>query len=202
MFAVALGVGVVVIAWPLVARFNKTTRRVALGLGLLASVAVGVPMLLAPKGDIATRASTLVSGYAAAEQDEKDIPVLAPPMGGPVGGSQGLQLAAMNGNYAQQLAHGGMLDGVRPVALTMPAYAHTAYASRQLVTPTRTFMPVVYYMTDAGFALLGLAWLMCAAGLAWSHKDKLRALRDKMQAALATKPVLPAVEPVAPAPAE
>jgi hypothetical protein len=137
--------------------------------------------------------------------DDKEIPVSVPPIAGNFRlRNDAPQRAAMNGDYGQQLAHGGMLDGVRPVALTMPAYARTAYASRQLVTPTRTFTPIVYYVTDAGFALLGLAWLMCAAGLAWAHKDKLRALREKMQAALAPKPVAPAaaVEPIAPAPAE
>jgi hypothetical protein len=91
------------------------------------------------------------------------------------------------GDFASQLAHAGVLDGVRPVALSMPGYAHNAYASRQLVTPSRGFTPVLWYITDTGLALLALLWLASAAGLAWLSRDRLVALRDAVRAALAPK---------------
>jgi hypothetical protein len=193
VFVIALAAGVIAILWPLLARMNKTSRRVGLGLAVLASLVIGVPMLVATKGDLPSSAPMVVGSP---QEIDRAREVAAAPVvvNGPMQASGGL---------AKELAHGGgLLDGVRPVALTMPSYAHAAYASRQLVTPARTFTPVIYYVTDTGFALLALAWLACAAGLAWSYKDKLRALRDQMRAALAApKPIQP-IEPAAPAPAE
>jgi len=67
----------------------------------------------------------------------------------------------------------------------MPGYHHGAYASRQLVTPSRGFTPVLWYVTDTGLALLALLWVAAAAGLAWMSRDRLVALREAVRAALA-----------------
>jgi hypothetical protein len=97
------------------------------------------------------------------------------------------EVPAQRVTFAAQLAHAGVLDGVRPVALSMPGYSQSAYASRQLVTPSHTFTPVVWYVTDTGFALLALLWIASAAALAWLSRDRLVALRDAVRAALAPK---------------
>jgi hypothetical protein len=200
LFAVALGAGVVAIAWPLFARLGKTTRRVTLGLALLGAFAVGVPLLVSR-----SQPTVATSGvaYQGAEGDLKEKAVTTPtPAEQSPAASHAATVADAPafGVIAQDaratLGHAGILDGVRPVALTMPAYAHATFASRQLVTPSRTFQPVVYYVTDTGLALAWLAWLACAGGLAWLSRDRLRALRDKLRAALAAKPEATPAPPV------
>jgi hypothetical protein len=211
-FAVVLGVGVIALVFPLFARLGKTTRRVTLALGVLGAVVVGVPTLvMSSKSRSLDEASTLVGPNEvgiidvrekSANDRKSDLQRVAVNLP-----AQGAQAQAMGGNmnFAAQLAHCGLVDGFRPVALTLPSYDHAAYASRQLVTPARTFTPVVYYITDSGIAMLALAWLSCAAALAWSQRDKLRALRDRIRALLAPKPVETASQSVtdaAPTPAE
>ena len=193
LFVAALAAGALSIAWPILSRVGKTTKRVTLGLGLLAAVALGVPLLVVAKSE-----RTMTAGVAASAafendalkgaesqaafdgdvhaklEDKKNLPEQA-------------QQRLMRGDFASQLAHAGVLDGVRPVALSMPGYAHGAYASRQLVTPSRGFTPVLWYVTDTGLALVALLWLASAAGLAWLSRDRLVALRDAVRAALAPK---------------
>ena len=94
-----------------------------------------------------------------------------------------------------RLGHAGTLDGVRPVPLSMPAYARSTSTSRELVTPSRPFTPTLYYVTDAGLALLVLAWLGCVGALMFTQRDRLRALRDNVRAlieALSTISTTPA----------
>ncbi len=196
LFAVALGVGVVKLVWPVLARMSKATRRVSIGLAALASIVLGVSMISLHADKMA--ASTMLPAStpmmaedqtALMKQDKEEAKKNEPmrPMGG----------AGAVAQYAipAQLAHAGLVDGVRPVALSMPGYAHASYASRQLVTPSRAFSPVVWYITDTGLAMLALAWLACAACLAWLSRDTLRALRDKIRAALAPKPQAPVADP-------
>ncbi len=185
LFAATLAAGAIAIVWPLVARLSKTTRRVGLGLALLATVVVGVPMFVATKseqsgGMTASASAVAFDKSVAADEREVNVPLeknaeLKQAPAGPQGG------------FATQLAHAGILDGVRPVALSMPGYTHTAYASRQLVTPSRAFTPIVYYVTDTALALLAFLWLACAGGLAWLSRERLVALRDAVRAALAPK---------------
>ncbi|HEX4515623.1 MAG TPA: hypothetical protein VH054_18880 [Polyangiaceae bacterium] len=190
LFIAALAAGALTIVWPVLARLGKTTKRVTLGLGLLAAVVIGVPLLVVAKservmtagapaaaafdGDMTKHSDEQVAAQANLDalvkaEDRKDVP---------------RQQTVM---FAAQLAHAGVLDGVRPVALSMPSYTHGAYASRQLVTPSRGFTPVLWYVTDTGVALLALLWLASAAGLAWLSRDRLLALREAVRAALAPK---------------
>ena len=205
LFIAALAAGAISIVWPVVARLGKTTKRVTLGLGLLGAVVIGVPLLVVSKSE---RAATSATGWAAATSMSDVDAIKAAedlPMGGNAGGAQAtVDMRAKDeakknapttptmafqqrGDFAAQLAHAGVLDGVRPVALSMPGYTHGAYASRQLVTPSRGFTPVLWYVTDTGLALLALLWLASVAGLAWLSRDRLVALRDAVRAALAPK---------------
>jgi hypothetical protein len=189
LFVATLAAGAIVLVWPLLARLGKTTKRVTLGLGLLAAVAIGVPMLLVVKSEhAATAVAAAPGGYAFSSNDatktadETNLPAQAAD-----GDLRKQQATAQRITFAAQLAHAGVLDGVRPVALTMPSYTQSAYASRQLVTPSNAFTPVVWYVTDTGLALLALLWIASAAALAWLSRDRLVALRDAVRAALAPK---------------
>jgi hypothetical protein len=103
--------------------------------------------------------------------------------------------APIGGNVADSITRAGMVDGVRPVAVSLPSYGHSAFASQQLVTPARAFTPSVYYVTDTAIALAGLLWLACAALLGWMTRSTLLAFRDRLRAALAPKPTAPITEP-------
>ncbi|HEY1955271.1 MAG TPA: hypothetical protein VGH28_06655 [Polyangiaceae bacterium] len=191
LFIVALAIGAGVLVWPLFMRLGTITRRVTLGVGLLLATVIGVPLMVAKSYDSPTAtagavAQTEIPAAVVADQRTDNAPMQAQSKDADVANVMKQDIAghAAVGGFGRA----GMLDGVRPVALTMPGYAHTAYASRQLLTPSRTFQPVVYYVTDAGLAFLGLAWLACAGALAWSSRDRLRALREKIRAWLAPKP--------------
>jgi hypothetical protein len=208
LFALAIAAGVISILWPLVARLSKTTRRVTLALGLLGAVVIGMPMVMMSKSEQKPPTAPAFVGTEDMAQQHANAPAadeLMMKTKNEATKEQAIDVRMGAGAYASQLARGGLLDGVRPVALTMPGYTNTAYASRQLVTPSRTFVPVVYYVTDNALALLGLLWLACAAGLAWLSRDRLAALRDAVRAALAPKPAAPTATPTTtpdPAPAE
>jgi len=197
LFVVALAGGVVSLAWPVFARLGKSARRATLALAALGVVVIGVPALVTT----ASKSEVAVAGARAVDAEQKNEPT-TPEMHESAldqrANAHVTNVAAdgrgdVTMTLAGQFGHAGMLDGVRPVALTMPGYAHAAVVSRQLVTPSRGFEPVVYYVTDSGLALIALAWLACAAGLAWLSRERLRALRDAARDALAPKE-----EPVAP----
>jgi hypothetical protein len=206
VFAAALGAGVLVLVWPLLRRMRKPARIATGAVALLAVVAVGLPMIAMKSesyGPVASR--SIVAGL---EQDKelaktKDESALEPKGAEAPAPEQQAATGDMRvGNFATQLAHAGVLDGVRPVQLSMPGYERAAWASRQLVTPTRPFAPSIFYVTDAALAMLALAWLACVGALAWSHRAQLAALRERIREALAAKPEQPAapVPPAAPEP--
>lgn len=192
LFVVALGVGVAALVWPLFARLGKVTRRVTLGLGLLASLVLGLTFVetRASMKSAADAVSLARSEPAAhdfrgdVDQTEQNLPAQ---MQGQAMKEKRAEFGMIGLADNGAVTRAGMLDGVRPVALSMPGYARTASASRQLVTPSRAFRPVVYYVTDGGLALLGLLWLASAGALVWLSRERLRALRDKLRAALAPK---------------
>jgi hypothetical protein len=76
----------------------------------------------------------------------------------------------------------GVLQGVTPVALTLPAYERAVHPRRELVTRERPFKPAVLYVTTWAIAPVALAWLACVAALAWSLRRELEALRDRVRA--------------------
>jgi hypothetical protein len=198
IFFAALGADVITIAWPLFARLGKTTRRVTLGLGLLATVAIGIPALVVSKSEHAAYAPAAVAFDGDMARNAEDKPLQQAVANIPAKTEAAKEVAGATADVrvsvGGQLGHAGVLDGVRPVALSMPGYTHTAYASRQLVTPSRAFTPVVWYVTDTALALLALLWVACAAGLAWLSRERLVALRDGLRAALAPKPTSEIIE--------
>jgi hypothetical protein len=124
----------------------------------------------------------------------------------PVGGANGhFADDGKLGNFRAQLAQNGMVDGVRPVPLAMPGWDRQVFVQTEMVSAGKPFAPTIWYVTDAGLAVLGLVWLGCAIGLGWSERERMKAARERMKAWLTPKPEdAPApVEPgEAPAPAE
>ncbi len=107
------------------------------------------------------------------------------------------------GNMLAQSAADGGLQGVTPVALTLPAFERAVYPRRELVTRERPFRPAVLYITTWTLVPAALAWIACVAALAWSHRRELEALRDRLRERLArgdaaTPPTPPAPPPAAP----
>ncbi len=92
------------------------------------------------------------------------------------------------GNVLAQSAVEGVLQGVTPVALTLPAYERAVYPRRELVTRDRPFEPAVLYVTTWTLAPLALAWAACLVALAWSHRRELEALRDRLRERIARGP--------------
>jgi hypothetical protein len=78
-----------------------------------------------------------------------------------------------------------LVQGVTPVAITLPAYERSVSVSRELVTPERPFRPRVYYLTSWTTGLLELAWAALALLLALAHRVTLTrlavALRDRLR---------------------
>jgi hypothetical protein len=74
------------------------------------------------------------------------------------------------GNWVAQTAEGGVLQGVTPVALTLPRFTRSVDASRELVTRDRPFLPVLYYVTDLALLPLELLWLAGAIALLLAHR--------------------------------
>jgi len=97
-------------------------------------------------------------------------------------------------------AVGGIVKGVAPVALPLPAYDRSVVVTRELVTRDRPLSLGVLYVTNAGLAPLVAAWLACIALLARlfapSFARGVRALRDR----LARDPAHAPATPVAPPP--
>jgi hypothetical protein len=85
-------------------------------------------------------------------------------------------------------ALGGIAQGVAPVALTMPEYARSVFATRELVTQDRPFVVRVVYVTTGALLPLLLAWLAGVVLLARLHRVELAALVRRTREALARRP--------------
>ena len=95
---------------------------------------------------------------------------------------------ARTGNFLAQDAAGGVLEGVTPVALTLPAFERSTYASRELVTRDRPFHPVLLYATAWAMLPAGIGWLFCLAALLRLHAQLLGGLWTRARARLARGP--------------
>jgi hypothetical protein len=89
------------------------------------------------------------------------------------------------GNFMAQDAAGGVLEGVTPVALTLPQYERSVYATRELVTRERPFRPVLVYATAWAAWPLALGWLLCIAALLRMYRPLLIALLGRIRERLA-----------------
>lgn len=90
------------------------------------------------------------------------------------------------GNMMAQSAAGGVLQGVTPVALTLPGYDHAVTLRRELVTRERPFRPAVFYVTSLALMPVIALWLVCIGALVWSHRRELEALRERVRERIAT----------------
>jgi hypothetical protein len=104
------------------------------------------------------------------------------------------------GQVNERQALGGVVQGVAPVALTLPQYERSVYASRELVTRDRPFSPVVVYVTTLGLAPFALAWLVCVALLARLCRGDIARFVRGVRARVTRKPEADA-PPEAPTPA-
>lgn len=102
----------------------------------------------------------------------------------------------VTGNRLAQSATGGVLEGVTPVALTLPSYAHSVHASRELVTRERPFHPVLFYVTDWTLLPLGVLWLVASALLLYAHREPFAAATRWVRAhLLSATPAEPGEQP-------
>jgi len=72
----------------------------------------------------------------------------------------------------------GRLDGVAPVALSLPGFERSVVVSRELVTRDRPFQPAVLYLTETAILATGGVWLLVVGMLVISQRARLLALRD------------------------
>ena len=92
------------------------------------------------------------------------------------------------GNFLAQTAVGGVLQGVTPVALSLPGYARTVNASRELVTKERAFRPVLVYVTSTALWPLVILWLAGALLLAAAHRVPIAGAYRRVAERLAKRP--------------
>ena len=103
---------------------------------------------------------------------------------------------------ARVVLDGGIVQGVAPVALPLPAYEHAVVVTRELVTRDQPLTIGLVYVTNAGLAPLVGLWLVCLGWLARLYSAELarlvRALRERLARRPDPDPGTPA--PIAPPP--
>ncbi|HSN97965.1 MAG TPA: hypothetical protein VLS89_06690 [Candidatus Nanopelagicales bacterium] len=150
--------------WVITRLLGGARRMVALvvvvgGLGLVGLVMVAA---LATMGREASAPSYSMARPASDTSREPSAP------------ARKLEVDDRTGNFMAQGAKSGVLEGVTPVALTMPSYARRVYASRELVTKDRPFRPVLVYVTWWALLPLVVAWLGGAGALVVAHWGAIR----------------------------
>jgi len=131
---------------------------------LVALVGVAVtPQLRAGRHDESVPASP--PAEASAEMREQATGAGSAQDAAPVGMSAKRETYGRRGNFMAQDAAGGVLEGVTPVALTLPQYERSVYATRELVTRERPFRPVLVYATAWATWPLAAGWLLCVVAL-------------------------------------
>ena len=119
--------------------------------------------------------------------------------GGKSGEINGKDVEGQTGNFLAQTADEGILEGVKPVAIPLPAYATTVSVGRELVTRDRPLRATVVYVTDAALAPFGALWLIALVLLGYVHRMQLMAMRERVRRWLTPKPDLAPEPPAAPA---
>jgi hypothetical protein len=133
----------------------------------------------------------------AGEQLEQDVTI---PVAGQtvLDGKEGW-LGQINARVA---VDGGVVQGVAPVALPLPAYERSIVITRELVTRDRPLTLHLVYVTTAGLAPLVGLWLLCLLWLGRLYAAELtrlvRAIRERLARQPDAEPATPA--PVAPPP--
>ncbi|MET0594058.1 MAG: hypothetical protein ABW133_15265, partial [Polyangiaceae bacterium] len=107
---------------------------------------------------------------------------------------------ARSGNFMAQNAAGGVLEGVTPVALTLPHYDRDVYATRELVTRERPFRPVLVYATAWAALPLAALWFFAIGALLRLYRQQLSALFARFRTSLARGSSAPGAAPPPDAP--
>ena len=154
---------------------------------------------------VAAEARPAPAGHAAAnDDDKKDGWVSGQSLDG-LARSRMADVPAKAQAAAGASSLGGIVQGVAPVALTLPDYDRSVVVTRELVTRERPFTPAVVYVTDAGLAPLVGLWLACVALLARLCRGQIaawvRAARERLSRRPALEPAPAAPTPDAPPPA-
>lgn len=95
---------------------------------------------------------------------------------------------------------GGIVQGVAPVALPLPAYERSVVVSRELVTRDRPLTVGLLYVTSLGLLPLLAAWIAAVAWLARLHSSALARLLRALRTRLAASPEPDAAPPAPAAP--
>lgn len=183
-------------AWWLIGRFAVGARRVLITVVALGAMGFFGLILLA--GASSMRSAPEAVQYRPEPASDTRSPSSTPSVPRP-GGSK---LDDSTGNFLAQTAEGGVLEGVTPVALTLPNYERAVIVARELVTRERAFRPVLYYVTAWALAPLALLWLLAAGLVVVAHRERAAALIAGMRAWMARRPEEEARKPadeVAPA---
>jgi hypothetical protein len=106
-------------------------------------------------------------------------------------------LGGENGRNAQD---GGIMQGVAPVALPLPAYQRSVVVTRELVTRDRPLTVGLLYVTTTGLAPFYLVWLACIALLARVHGTLLARAARSVRERLSRQPEPDAAAPAPAAP--
>jgi hypothetical protein len=156
---------------------------------LIALVAAITPKFAASRHDDSMAPSAPAPADAPTEMSEQAASAGAAKDNAPSGTRGKLEGYNRRGNFMAQDAAGGVLEGVTPVALTLPQYERSVYATRELVTRERPFQPVLFYATAWAAWPLGAGWLLAVAALLRIYRPVLLAasarLRERMTRASA-----------------
>jgi hypothetical protein len=95
---------------------------------------------------------------------------------------------------------GGIVQGVAPVALPLPAYERSVIVTRELVTRDRPLTLGLFYVTSTGLAPLFAVWLACIAWLGRLHGSDIARLVRSLRERLARQPAADPPTPAAPPP--
>lgn len=115
-------------------------------------------------------------------------------------GGGGKDAYSRSGNFMAQNAAGGVLEGVTPVALSLPHYERDVYATRELVTRERPFRPVLVYATAWAALPLAALWFFAMGALSRLYRAQLSALFARFRASLARGSNTPGAPPPPDAP--
>jgi hypothetical protein len=75
----------------------------------------------------------------------------------------------------------GVREGMRSVALELPASSNNVSTGRDLVTNEHPFRPRLFYFTDGALFVAAVGWLASALGLLFMHRARFRWLRDRLR---------------------
>jgi hypothetical protein len=190
LFVVAIGVIVLGAFFWMLGRLlsgKKLLLAVALlvmGGGFLLLVALVVamtPKFGASRHDESVAPSAPAPAEVSTEMREQAASAGAAKDDAPSGTRAKVQGYARHGNFMAQDAAGGVLEGVTPVALTLPQYERSVYATRELVTRERPFQPVLFYATAWAAWPLGAGWLLAVAALLRVYRPALLAATARLR---------------------